>query len=81
MQRVTISFRVPEAEYRALGYEPDYDSLPWKESYVSLHLLGGQIECDLNRVTCLETQHRCSDVAISAAQMTGCYRTPTSGAG
>jgi hypothetical protein len=29
----TMAFRVPEAEYRALGYEPDYDNLPWKESY------------------------------------------------
>jgi surface antigen len=22
-----------EAEYRAFGYEPDYDNLPWKENY------------------------------------------------
>jgi hypothetical protein len=33
----TMSFRVPEAEYRALGYEPDYDSLPWNESYALLN--------------------------------------------
>jgi hypothetical protein len=31
----TMAFNVPEAEYRAFGYEPDYDSLPWKESYVA----------------------------------------------
>jgi len=28
-----MSFQVPEPEYRAFGYEPGYDSLPWKESY------------------------------------------------
>ena len=31
----TMAFNVPEAEYRAFGYEPDYDSLPWKVSYVA----------------------------------------------
>ena len=31
----TMAFNVPEAEYRAFGYEPDYNSLPWKESYVA----------------------------------------------
>jgi len=31
----TMAFNVPEAEYRAFAYEPDYDSLPWKESYVA----------------------------------------------
>ena len=29
----SMSFQVPEPEYRAFGYEPGYDSLPWKESY------------------------------------------------
>jgi hypothetical protein len=29
----TMAFQVPETEYRAFGYQPDYDSLPWKESY------------------------------------------------
>jgi surface antigen len=28
-----MSFQAPEAEYRAFKYEPDFDSLPWKESY------------------------------------------------
>jgi len=28
-----MAFQVPEAEYRAFGYEPDYDKLSWKESY------------------------------------------------
>jgi hypothetical protein len=28
-----MSFQVSEPEYRAFGYEPDYDSLPWKENY------------------------------------------------
>ena len=30
-----MSFHVPEAEYRVFGYEPDYDSLPWQESYIA----------------------------------------------
>ncbi len=29
----TMAFHVTEADYRAFGYEPDFDSLPWKESY------------------------------------------------
>jgi hypothetical protein len=29
----TMAFQVPETEYRAFGYQPDYDNLPWKESY------------------------------------------------
>jgi hypothetical protein len=28
-----MAFHVPEANYRAFGYEPDFDSLPWKEKY------------------------------------------------
>jgi hypothetical protein len=24
---------VPETDYRAFGYEPNYDDLPWKEDY------------------------------------------------
>jgi hypothetical protein len=28
-----MAFHVPEADYRAFGYEPDFDRLPWKESY------------------------------------------------
>jgi hypothetical protein len=31
----TMSFHVPEAEYRVFGYEPDYDNLPWQERYVA----------------------------------------------
>jgi hypothetical protein len=30
-----MSFHVPEAEYRVFGYEPDYDGLPWQESYIA----------------------------------------------
>ena len=30
----TMAFQVPEADYRAFGYEPDYDELPWKDSFV-----------------------------------------------
>jgi hypothetical protein len=29
----SMAFQVPEMDYRAFGYEPDYDSLPWQESY------------------------------------------------
>ena len=28
-----MAFQGPEAEYRAFEYKPDFDSLPWKESY------------------------------------------------
>ena len=29
----TMAFVVPEQDYRAFGYEPNYDDLPWKEDY------------------------------------------------
>jgi len=32
---MAMAFNVPEADYRAFGYEPDYDSLPWKETFVA----------------------------------------------
>jgi hypothetical protein len=32
----TMSFQVPEAEYRAFGYKPAYEKLPWKEDYVGI---------------------------------------------
>ena len=36
----TMSFRVSEPDYRAFGYEPAYETLPWKDEYVELaHLL------------------------------------------
>ena len=28
-----MAFQASEAEYRAFGYKPDYDNLPWKENY------------------------------------------------
>lgn len=28
-----MALQVPEADYRAFGYEPIYDNLPWKEDY------------------------------------------------
>ncbi len=31
----TTSFHIPEAEYRLFGYKPDYDNLPWQESYMA----------------------------------------------
>lgn len=31
----TMAFNVPEADYRAFGYQPDYDRLPWREDYVA----------------------------------------------
>jgi hypothetical protein len=27
-----MSMDIPESLYRARGYEPDFDSLPWKET-------------------------------------------------
>jgi hypothetical protein len=31
----TMSFRVFEADYRAFGYEPAYEKLPWKDDYAA----------------------------------------------
>ena len=28
-----IAFHVPETHYRAFGYQPNFDCLPWKKSY------------------------------------------------
>ena len=28
-----MGFHVPEANYRAFRYEPDFDKLPWQEQY------------------------------------------------
>ena len=33
-----VAFHVPEADYRAFGYEPDFNSLPWQESYNAAEL-------------------------------------------
>jgi hypothetical protein len=30
-----MGFQVPEAEYRAFGYEPNFDSLLWQENYIA----------------------------------------------
>jgi hypothetical protein len=30
-----MGFQVPEADYRAFGYEPDFDNLPWQENYIA----------------------------------------------
>ena len=30
-----MAFRVPEAEYRALGYQPEYSHLPWRDDYIA----------------------------------------------
>jgi hypothetical protein len=30
----TMSFWIFEQDYRALGYEPSYQTLPWKGEYV-----------------------------------------------
>jgi hypothetical protein len=30
-----MGFQVPEAEYRAFGYQPDFDDLPWQENYIA----------------------------------------------
>jgi hypothetical protein len=29
-----MAFQVPEAQYRALGYEPQYNRLPWSDDYI-----------------------------------------------
>jgi hypothetical protein len=33
-----MAFHVSEAEYRAFGYEPDFNNLPWQESYNAAEL-------------------------------------------
>jgi hypothetical protein len=33
-----MSFQVREADYRAFGYEPAYEQLPWKEDYLATKL-------------------------------------------
>lgn len=30
-----MGFQVAEADYRAFGYEPDFDNLPWQEDYIA----------------------------------------------
>ena len=30
-----MAFQVPETEYRALGYEPEYSRLPWRDDYIA----------------------------------------------
>lgn len=30
-----MAFQVPEAQYRALGYEPQYNRLPWSDDYIA----------------------------------------------
>ena len=30
-----MAFQVPEAAYRALGYQPEYSRLPWRDDYIA----------------------------------------------
>jgi hypothetical protein len=30
-----MGFQVPETDYRAFVYEPDFDNLPWQENYIA----------------------------------------------
>jgi hypothetical protein len=30
-----MAFQVPEAEYRAFGYQPEYNRLPWRDDYIT----------------------------------------------
>jgi hypothetical protein len=30
-----MAFQVPEAEYGTLGYQPEYDRLPWRDDYIA----------------------------------------------
>jgi hypothetical protein len=39
-----MGFQVPEANYRAFRYEPDFDSLPWKETYNAAQLARSDLE-------------------------------------
>ncbi len=53
-------FRVPEADYRAFGYEPDYDKPPWKESY---NASKGREEA-----RCSEVSHHHASAVVPAAR-------------
>ncbi|MGB8629409.1 MAG: hypothetical protein WCD69_08465 [Xanthobacteraceae bacterium] len=30
-----MAFQVPEAQYRAFGYQPEYNRLPWRDDYIA----------------------------------------------
>jgi hypothetical protein len=30
-----MAFQVPDAEYRAFGYQPEYNRLPWRDDYIA----------------------------------------------
>jgi len=30
-----MAFQVPEAQYRQLGYRPEYSRLPWRDDYIA----------------------------------------------
>jgi hypothetical protein len=30
-----MAFQVPEADYRAFGYRPEYNLLPWRDDYIA----------------------------------------------
>jgi len=30
-----MAFQVPEAQYRQLGYQPQYNRLPWRDDYIA----------------------------------------------
>ncbi len=34
-----MAFQVPESDYRAFEYQPDYNDLPWKEDYDATKLV------------------------------------------
>jgi hypothetical protein len=31
----TMAFQVPEAQYRAFAYQPEYNRLPWRDDYIA----------------------------------------------
>jgi hypothetical protein len=50
-----MAFQVPEAEYRAFGYEPDYDKLPWKEEYDAARAWRGRYSGEAHTAYPLQT--------------------------
>jgi hypothetical protein len=30
-----MAFQVPEVQYRQLGYQPEYNRLPWRDDYIA----------------------------------------------
>lgn len=44
-----MSFQVNEADYQKLGYQPDYDDLPWREDFLAANSIRLDPDVTLNQ--------------------------------